>query len=165
MAKKKAKLGTLGLVLVLIGVAGTVVSVVGLFVSWFAGSVTVLGNTTTEYYSLFHDFKIPESADVFPQALVIVFGILAAVLAVVAVLVMLLKTFNVAKIGGFAKLLVAAATIVCGALAIVFAGSFVGSLVSVDAGYFGSAGFAPAFGAFFTGIGAIASGAATLLKK
>ena len=162
--KKKAKLGTLGLVLILVGLAGAVFAVVGLFVSWFAGSVTVLGKTVTEYYGLFYDFKIA-SDSVFPLAVVQAFGVIAVVAAVVSVALMLLKTFGIMNVSGFAKLLVAAVTIVMGVLALVFTFSFVGSLGGVDAGDLGSAGFAPAYGAFFTGIGSIVGGAAFLLKK
>ena len=162
--KKKTKLGTLGLVLILVGLAGAVLSVVGLFVSWFAGSVTAFGKTGTEYYGLFHDFKFL-SDKAFPLAVVQAFGIVAAVTAVVSAALMLLKTFGIVKVSGFAKLLVAAATIAVGVLALVFTFSFVGSLGGIDAGELGGAGFAPAFGAFFTGIGGIAAGAAFLLKK
>lgn len=161
---KKAKLGTLGLVLVSAGIVGAVLAVVGLFVPWFASTAKALGASETEFFGLFHDFKLI-SDDVFPLGVVQAFGIIAVVTAVLSIAVMLLKTFGIVKVGGLAKLILAAATVVMGILAIVFAGSFVGSLTGIDMGALASVTYAPAFGAFFTGIGAIVSGAALFLKK
>lgn len=164
--KKKAKLSTFGLVLVLLALVGAVLAVVGLFVSWFAGTVTVLGKSTTVFYGLLvGEHVMVDGADTLPIAVVKAFGIIAAVTAVISLAGILLKSFNVVKISGFAKLLVAAVTIVMGVLALVFTFVFIGQLGGADLGELGGVGFAPAFGAFFTGIGTIVSGASLLLKK
>ena len=138
----------------LVGLAGAVFAVVGLFVSWFAHDLAI----DVVYVGLFEDVNevFGELGD-FPIALVQAFAIAAAVLAVISALVNACKAFGVVKLGFLVKLLIAALTAVCGVLAIVFAGSFIANLNVLG-------NISLAFGVFFTGIGAVASAGALLLQ-
>ena len=161
--KKKAKLDGKGLALVGLSVLGAVLSVVGLFLPWFA-SKAITGDT--QYIGLFGDGLndldefLADLDSFFPVGTVQAFGIIAAVVAVIAALAIILKAFGIVKVGFIPKLLVSAAAIVFGILALVFSFTYVGNFADLGAVVTVSA----AVGTFFTGIGGIVAGGALLLK-
>lgn len=163
MGKKKLNFKLIDIVLLALACAGAVIAVVGLFVPWFAAT---FGDTYVQYYNLFDDLW---EAD-FPILVVRIFGICAAVFAIIAAVVYLLRAFNIIKIGFFAKILLIAVVAVFGILTIVFAGSYISSM-NLDAGqddlnniiskvYSASI----AYGVIFTGVGTLVPAAALLLN-
>ena len=166
--KKKVKLGTFGIVTLLLAAAGFVFAIIGIFIPWFSTNGSFLGSvgTNTEGYALFNENfnKLFEKAETFPLVVVQIFAISSVVLAGLSAVAVALKSFNIVKFGGLAKLLVAGLTIAAGIFVIVFSGTFAGDVSG------GIEGFAeittlPIVGMYFCAIGTIVSGAMLFLKR
>ena len=161
MGKKKLNFKLIDIVLLALACAGAVIAVVGLFVPWFATTLKVLGESETAYANLFDELGDTD----FPIVVVRIFGICAAVFAIIAAVVYLLRAFEVIKIGFFAKILLIAVVAVLGILTIVFAGSYAASLVpQVDGGDLAGLSSSIAYGVIFTGVGTLVPAAALLLN-
>ena len=163
MAKKKAKLGLFGIIMLAVAAVGVVLAVVGLCIDWFTSTVEVLGKSTSEGVALFED-GLDKLAD-FPVAAVQAFAIIGLIFAVVSCAAFVLNAFGVVQVKGIVKLIVAVLTIVMAILAIVFAFVFAGQVGGVDAGDFGGVSFTVGAGAYLLAIGSVMSGVALLLQR
>ena len=119
MGKRKKKLGLIGIILLVAAVAGAIVAVTGIFLSWFKGTLSsgFMGLEKSMEYGLFGDLSAETD---FPLWLVQVIAIAAGVFAVLSAAVTALKAFGAVKIGFLAKILLAALTIALAVLAIIF---------------------------------------------
>lgn len=113
MAKKK--MDVLSIVLIAVAVAGLILAVVGIAIPWFTLPSKI--GTEDKTYTLFAEFLKTD----FPIAAVQAFAIISLVLAVAACAVFALNTFGVVKINLLVRVILAALTVVCAILTLVFA--------------------------------------------
>ena len=153
MGKRKKKLSLIGIILLVAAVAGAIVAVTGIFLSWFKGTLSsgFMGLEKSMEYGLFGDLSAETD---FPLWLV----------QVIAIAVTALKAFGAVKIGFLAKILLAALTIALAVLAIIFGFTYVGQFAELNGGDFLKYTWTVGAGGYLTAIGGVVSGAALLLK-
>lgn len=141
MGKRKKKLSLIGIILLVAAVAGAIVAVTGIFLSWFKGTLSsgVMGLEKSMEYGLFGDLSAETD---FPLWLVQVIAIAAGVFAVLS----------------------AALTIALAVLAIIFGFTYVGQFAELNGGDFLKYTWTVGAGGYLTAIGGVVSGAALLLK-
>ena len=159
MARKKKNSG-LSLLSILM-MLGVVLSIVGLFVAFFASTTEVFGKSVTETCGLFAEelsdlaeINKEVDGDLFPIAIIRIVAIAGAVLSLGCLAVAIFG-----NVKGLAKLLLAGVTIALGVLVFVFGGIYAGDLTTVVTKW------TLGVGAYLNGIGIIMSGAAYLLKR
>ena len=173
--KKKTKIDTLSIVLLLLIAVGAICAIVGLFTDWFVSTTTsaLLGSESSTNYGLFAEEFTSwaeaaaenENSNLFPIALVQSISIGAAVLAGVCLLFSLLSNLGIFSLGGLIKLILSIAAGVLGVFVIINAGSYIGSLAVVDLGVIVESTWTMTVGVYLTGVGAIIAGAGYLLSK
>ena len=163
MGTRKNKLSLIGIILLVAAVAGAIVAVTGIFLSWFKGTLSsgFMGLEKSMEYGLFGDLSAETD---FPLWLVQVIAIAAGVFAVLSAAVTALKAFGAVKIGFLAKILLAALTIALAVLAIIFGFTYVGQFAELNGGDFLKYTWTVGAGGYLTAIGGVVSGAALLLK-